>query len=104
MRNDGTGMLSVDVANVGKCSGTETVQLYIRNLQDKEGPLKSLRAFQRVTLKTGETKTVSLQLDKKSFEFWDSETNTMRTKSGNYEILVGNSSKDKDLKTINITL
>ena len=104
MRNDGTGTLSVDVANIGKCSGTETVQLYIRNLQDKEGPLKSLRAFQRVTLKAGETKTVSLQLDKKSFEFWDSETNTMRTKSGNYEILVGNSSKDKDLKTINITL
>ena len=92
------------IKNTGARKGTETVQLYIRNLQDPDGPLKSLRGFQRVTLNPGETKTVSIQLDKKSFEFWDAETNTMRTKSGSYEILIGNSSQDKDLKKIEFEL
>ena len=80
------------------------MQLYIRNLQDPDGPLKSLRGFQRVTLNPGETKSVSILLDKKSFEFWDPETNTMRTKPGSYEILYGNSSQDKDLKKIGFEL
>jgi beta-glucosidase len=47
---------------------------------------------------------VTLKLDEKSFEFWDPETNTMRTKPGKYEILYGNSSMDKDLKKMTITL
>ena len=92
------------VKNTGTRKGTETLQLYIRNLQDPDGPLKSLRGFQRVTLNPGESKTVELNLDKKSFEFWDAETNTMRTKPGSYEILYGNSSQDKDLKTIKMEL
>ena len=41
-------------------------------------------------------------LDKKSFEFWDAATNTMRTKSGQYEILYGSSSLDKDLKRLSV--
>ena len=97
------GTVTVDVTNTGQRQGTETVQLYIRNLQDAEGPLKSLRAFKRVTLKPGETKSVTLQLDRKSFEFWDPETNSMRTKPGKYEILYGNSSSEKDLKKLTVT-
>jgi beta-glucosidase len=104
MRNGGNGTLSVEVANTGKRDGTEIVQLYIRNLQDPDGPLKSLRAFQRVSVKAGQTATVKLTLDNKSFEFWDPETNTMRVKSGKYEILVGNSSSDKDLKKLSLSL
>ena len=91
-------IFAVDVKNVGQRDGSETIQLYIRNLQDSEGPLKSLRAFQRVDVKAGQTVTVNLTLDRKSFEFWDAETNTMRVKPGKYEILIGNSSLDKDLK------
>jgi beta-glucosidase len=86
------------VANTGEKDGTEIVQLYIRNLQDSEGPLKSLRAFQRVDVKAGQTATATLKLERKSFEFWDAETNTMRVKPGKYEILIGNSSLDKNLK------
>ena len=104
MRNGGSGTLSVEVANTGKRDGTEIVQLYIRNLQDPDGPLKSLRAFQRVSVKAGQTATVKLTLDNKSFEFWDPETNTMRVKPGKYEILVGNSSSDKDLKKLSLSL
>jgi beta-glucosidase len=96
--------LTVPVANKGQRNGTETIQLYIRDLSDKEGPLKSLRAFKRVEVKAGQTATATLQLTPKSFEFWDAETNTMRTKPGKYEILYGTSSQDKDLKKIAITL
>jgi len=96
--------LQCDVTNSGQREGVETVQLYIRKLDDKEGPLKSLRAFQRVSLKAGETKTVKLQLTPQSFEFFDTETNTMRTKPGRYEVLYGNSSRDKDLKRLTIQL
>jgi beta-glucosidase len=100
----GKDSIAIPVTNVGKRAGTETVQVYIRNLSDAEGPLKSLRAFQRVDIKGGETVNVTLKLDEKSFEFWDPETNTMRTKPGKYEILYGNSSMDKDLKKMTITL
>jgi beta-glucosidase len=98
MHNGGSGKVTVDVTNTGKRDGTEIVQLYIRNLQDREGPLKSLRGFQRVEVKAGQTKTVTLELTPKSFEFWDSETNTMRIKPGEYELLYGNSSDDTALK------
>ena len=100
MRNGGNGTLTVDVTNTGKRDGDEIVQLYIRNLQDAEGPQKSLRAFQRVSVKAGQTKTVTLELTPESFEFWDPTTNTMRVKSGSYELLYGNSSDDKALKII----
>ena len=100
----GKESITIPVTNIGNCAGTETVQVYIRNLSDAEGPLKSLRAFQRVDVKKGETVNVTLKLDEKSFEFWDPETNTMRTKPGKYEILYGNSSMDKDLKKMTITL
>ena len=103
MKNDGGGIVTVEVANTGKKDGTEIVQLYIRNLQDPDGPLKSLRAFQRVDVKAGQTVTAKLTLDRKSFEFWDSETNTMRVKPGKYELLIGTSSADKDFKKLNFS-
>ena len=103
---DGKGtdyQVTIPVTNTGKCNGTEIVQLYIRDLSDKEGPLKSLRGFQRVYVKAGETATATISLDAKSFEFWDAATNTMRTKPGQYEILYGTSSRDNDLKRMTIT-
>ena len=101
---NGNFEVSVPVANTGNCNGTETVQLYIRDLADKEGPLKSLRGFQRVDVKAGQTATATIQLNPKSFEFWDAATNTMRTKPGQYELLYGNSSLDKDLKIIKVEI
>ena len=104
---DGKGtdyQVTIPVTNTGKCNGTEIVQLYIRDLSDKEGPLKSLRGFQRLDVKAGQSATATITLDAKSFEFWDATTNTMRTKPGQYEILYGNSSRDNDLKRITITI
>jgi beta-glucosidase len=51
-------------------------------------------------VKAGQTVTVSLPLGPKTFEFWDAETNTMRVKPGQYEVLYGTSSRDSDLKII----
>ena len=92
------------VENTGKCDGTEIVQVYIRNTADKEGPLKTLRAFKRVDVKAGQKVTDTIPLDRESFEGWDSETNTMRFVPGTYEIFVGNSSKDEDLQCLPVTI
>jgi len=96
--------LQCPIKNAGKRDGTEILQVYIRNTADADGPLKSLRAFQRVDVKAGQTATATLALTPKSFEFWDASTNTMRTKPGSYEILYGNSSQDKDLKKLTVTI
>ncbi len=101
---DGTGSLSVDVTNTGSREGTEVVQLYVRDKADTEGPLKSLRGFQRVTLKAGETKTVTIPLTRKTFELWDGVTSTMRTKAGNYEVMCGRSSADNDMKVLEMII
>ena len=101
---DGQNMVvTVPVKNVGKREGTETVQLYIRDLQDPNGPLKSLRAFQRVSVKPGKTETAVLTLQPRQFEFFDEATNTVHEKKGQFVIYYGNSSDEKDLKQINIT-
>jgi len=96
--------LTVPVTNTGQRNGTEILQLYIRNLQDPDGPLKSLRGFERVEVKAGQTVTANLKFERKSFEFFDTETNTMRVKPGKYEILIGTSSQDKDLKPLTLEL
>ena len=104
MKDDGSIMISVDVANTGRRDGTEIVQVYIKNPADPDAPLKTLRAFQRVDVKAGQTKSVKLTLARDSFEFFDAETNTMRVKPGTYEVLCGNSSLDKDLKKLNVQI
>ena len=92
------GKVTVSVKNTGKCAGTEVVQVYVRNPKDVDGPTKTLRAYQRVQLKASESKTVSISLPRSSFELWDAKSNTMRVVPGTYEIMVGSSSRDKDLK------
>ena len=105
IESEGTGFrVAVTVKNTGKRDGTEIVQVYIRNTADKEGPLKTLRAFKRVDVKAGQTVTETFSLSRESFEGWDSETNTMRVKPGKYEVLVGNSSMDKDLQHLTVQI
>ena len=99
-----TGKITISVTNTGKRDGTETIQAYLRNPADAEGPIKTLRGYTRVELKAGETKTVTIDLPRHAFEWWDAETNTMRVKPGMYEVLVGTSSMDKDLKKLAINM
>lgn len=104
MACDGEMTLTIPVTNTGKREGTEVVQVYIRRTADAEGPVKSLRGYERVTLKAGETKNAVVSLDGEAFEFFDEETNTMRTMAGDYEVMYGNSSDSKNLKKIMVTI
>ena len=92
------------VTNTGEIDGCEVVQVYVRKQGDAEGPNKTLRAFQRVQLKAGESKKVEVLLPRESFEWWDAETNTMRVQKGKFDVLVGNSSDDKDLQKLEVKL
>lgn len=94
--------INTTVKNTGKRDGTEIVQVYIRNTADADGPLKTLRAFQRVDVKAGQTAQAELQLNRESFECWDAETNTMRVMPGTYEVLYGNSSQNLKRMTLKI--
>ena len=98
------GKVQVSIKNTGATAGLETVQVYIRNTADVEGPQKTLRAYQQVQLAPGEAKTITIDLPRSSFEGWDAQTNTMRVVPDKYEIMVGNSSADKDLNKITINL
>ncbi|HRZ99031.1 MAG TPA: glycoside hydrolase family 3 C-terminal domain-containing protein, partial [Paludibacter sp.] len=97
--------LSIPVSNKGKRNGTEIVQVYVRKLNDTDGPLKTLKGFQRVDVSAGKTVQAVIQLPYNSFEFFDRSTGKMDVVAGEYEILYGNSSDAKDLKitTINIS-
>ena len=96
--------VQVSVKNSGNKAGLETVQVYLRNTKDSNGPLKTLRAYTQVQLEPGETKNVTIDLPRQSFEGWDEQTNTMRVVAGKYELMVGNSSADKDLKKILVNI
>ena len=62
----------VDVTNTGKRAGTETVQLYIRDLVSSvTRPVKELKGFQKISLQPGETKTVSLEITPESLAFYE---------------------------------
>ncbi|MBQ4028221.1 MAG: glycoside hydrolase family 3 C-terminal domain-containing protein, partial [Prevotella sp.] len=98
------GAITVSVTNTGKKDGEETIQVYMRRVNDVNGPLKSLRAFKQVALKAGETKIVKIPIPRKSFETWDEQTNTMRVVRGKHELMVGTSSKDADLKKLFVTI
>lgn len=104
--NETGGVLSLDIPlkNTGLQAGDEVVQVYIRDLQDPGGPLKSLRGFQRVHLLPGEERTVSIELPESAFEFFDSSTERMGIKPGKYELLYGGSSDDKALQVIDYHL
>ena len=88
-----TVTFKANVKNTGKCEGTEVVQVYVRKVGDKEGPVKTLRAFRSIPLKAGKSSVVSIDLSPRTFEFFDPETNTMRILPGDYEIMYGNSSE-----------
>ena len=97
--------VSAVVKNTGKKDGTEVVQVYLKRTDDVDGPIKTLRAFQRVDLKAGETKTVEIVMNRDDFATWDAQTNTMRVVPGKkYQLMVGASSKAGDLKTIEMKL
>jgi beta-glucosidase len=102
-KNESVG-LSIPVTNTGKRSGTEIVQVYVRKTGDKDGPLKTLRAFRRIDIAAGKTVMVKMDLPPAAFEFFDAGFGKMVVTPGDYELLYGNSSAEKDLKSVKISI
>ncbi len=96
--------IEVEVKNSGDREGTEVVQVYVRRPADTAGPHKTLRGYERVTLKAGEKRTVAIPMPEESFKCWDEAAGEMRFIPGEYEIFIGNSSAEKDLKKIAVKL
>lgn len=104
MNSGGSVELTVPVSNKGKRDGTEIVQVYIRKPDDSNGPLKTLRDFQRVNIAAGKTREIIIDLPRSAFEFFDRASGKMAVVPGEYEVWYGNSSDTKDLKMVNITV
>lgn len=90
----------VDVTNTGARAGTEVIQMYIRDLiSSVTRPIKELKGFQKVSLVPGETKTVTLDITPELLEFYDINMKLV-VEPGDFEIMVGNSSRDADLQKV----
>ncbi|MBN2116839.1 MAG: glycoside hydrolase family 3 C-terminal domain-containing protein [Anaerolineales bacterium] len=89
----------VDVTNTGKLAGKEVVQLYVSDLNATIArPEKELKAFAKVELAPKQTRTVSFTLDREAFWYFDVHKNEWATKPGDFEILIGSSSRDIRLR------
>jgi beta-glucosidase len=87
--------VSVDVKNTGKMAGKEVVQVYVHDRKSKlVRPPKELKGFAKVDLQPGETKTVDIALDFRSFAYYDPAYRQWVTEDGEFDILIGSSSAD----------
>ncbi|WP_293053710.1 xylan 1,4-beta-xylosidase [Paludibacter sp.] len=96
--------VTIPVSNTGKRQGTEILQVYVRKVNDVDGPLKTLKGFQRVSLNAGQKTNVTIDLPSSSFEFYDWSQRKMMVTPGEYEIFYGNSSDAKDLKKATVVI
>lgn len=86
---------TVSVKNIGNREGAEVVQLYISDLKSSlPRPTKELKGFEKVSLKPGETKEVSLTIDKAALSFFDPVKHDWVAEPGDFEALIGNSSSN----------
>lgn len=95
MNDDETVEVRVKVKNTGNVKGKEVVQLYVRDCESTVNrPEKELKGFEKVELEPGEEKIVSFILDKRAFAYYNVELKDWHVESGEFEILVGKSSRD----------
>ena len=104
MKANGNVTLTIPVTNTGKCEGTETVQVYVKSLDDPGAPIKSLRGFQKVTVKPGKTVKATIKLDGEAFEYYDESIDELSVRPGRYKLLYGTSSREQDLQSIDFTV
>jgi beta-glucosidase len=96
-RNESTAV-RVDITNTGRCAGDEVVQMYIHDrVSSVTRPVKELKGFRRIALEPGQTRTVSLEITPEHLAFYDIDMKCV-VEPGEFEIMVGNSSRDQDLQ------
>ena len=104
IRANGSTRVMVDVTNTGKREGAEVVQMYIRDVVSSvTRPIKELKGFQKVTLRPGETKTVSFDITPDLLAFYDVNMKYV-VEAGEFFVMIGNSSRDQDLTKITLTV
>ena len=87
--------VTVDVTNTGKCEGKEIVQLYVGDEKcSVDRPKKELKNFAKVSLKPGETKTVSMDITRQDLKFWDEATHAWKAEPGKFKAYVCASAED----------
>lgn len=90
-----TAEVTVTVKNSGKVRGKEIVQLYVRDCESSViRPVKELKGFEKVDLEPGEEKDVAFQLDSRAFAFYSVKIHDWFVESGDFEIMIGRSSRD----------
>ena len=104
MQKDQKVLFSVPVTNTGKREGTETIQLYVKALDDPGAPIKALKGFRKVSLQPGERKVVEIPLDGEAFEYYDESIDELSTRAGRYQLLYGTSSLDSDLQVLDFVV
>ena len=88
-------IVTLDVTNTGKVEGSEVVQIYVSSPRENvHKPIRELKGFSKVQLKTGETKTVAIAINKDELRFWDINENRFVLEDGEYNIQVGKNSRD----------
>jgi beta-glucosidase len=92
----------IPVSNTGKRDGSEVVQVYLRKVNDTDGPLKTLKGFQRVDIAAGQIAKAAITLPYNSFEFYDRASGKMTVATGEYEVYYGNSSDTAHLKMVKV--
>ena len=92
------------VTNIGEKEGAEVAQVYVNDVESSvKRPVIELKGFEKVRLMPGESKEVTINLDKKSFAFYSDEENSWIVEDGKFNILIGSSSTDIRLEeSINI--
>jgi beta-glucosidase len=86
--------VKVRIKNTGSRAGAEVVQLYLGSPAAAGEPPKQLKGFEKIWLKPGENRVVSLKLDKEHLAAWDTETHGWKVFPGAYSVMVGTSSRD----------
>jgi beta-glucosidase len=102
LRQDGSAVVQVDVKNTGSRAGDEVVQLYVAHRGSKvERPLEELKGFARISLRPGETRTVSLPLGSAALAYWNEGSHrfTVEHDSDSVEVRIGGSSDNLPLHT-----
>jgi len=98
-RNESTSV-RVEVTNAGSVAGDEVVQMYIRDkISSVTRPVKELKGFKRITLEPGQKQTVTLPITPEHLAFYDINMKYI-VEPGEFEIMVGSSSRDQDLQKI----
>jgi beta-glucosidase len=87
--------VSVDVTNTGDRAGQEVVQLYVGDVAAAVArPEKELKGFAKVALTPGQTKTVTLELDRTALAYYDERKRRWVAEAGEFELFLGGSSQD----------